>query len=363
MGFEIEFFQVGTGSKGGDAIIFRYGELLDGGTNYKTIVIDGGTKATGKKIINHIKTYISTKHVDYIFLTHADADHASGLLAIMEEVDISIGNIVMHQPWNYSDLVLDRVLDGRKTEKTVEEHMYKALRYAKDISDLADSRKIPITKGFQEFSTPDGVITILGPTEDFYTQLLLASTDTPLTESSEFAKAQYALQDFIKYSSEQAVEYRIKESMDMSTETLKDPEDFATSERNNSCIILGIKASDKHHIILTGDAGVEGLTYAFTYAESIGFDLKNLYLFQIPHHGSHHNIGPKILEKIKGKNAVVSAPPKWIKHPSRKVLNAFIRRSWAVYSPESKGRFYVKAPERPKMIKWNYHKLFDFVED
>ncbi len=48
--YEFEFFRVGDGSKGGDAIVARYG------TNgqYEITIIDGGTQATGEAIVAHV---------------------------------------------------------------------------------------------------------------------------------------------------------------------------------------------------------------------------------------------------------------------------------------------------------------------
>ena len=46
MKYEIEFLPVGNGEKSGDAILIRWEESQD---NYKVMVVDGGTKESGKK--------------------------------------------------------------------------------------------------------------------------------------------------------------------------------------------------------------------------------------------------------------------------------------------------------------------------
>jgi hypothetical protein len=53
---EIEFLAVGTGSKAGDAIIVRYGELSD----YKLMLIDGGHAETGENVVAHLKKHFGT---------------------------------------------------------------------------------------------------------------------------------------------------------------------------------------------------------------------------------------------------------------------------------------------------------------
>lgn len=48
----IRFSQVGSGSKGGDAILIR---LFDENDKEHLVLIDGGYKETGDKIVNYIK--------------------------------------------------------------------------------------------------------------------------------------------------------------------------------------------------------------------------------------------------------------------------------------------------------------------
>jgi hypothetical protein len=55
MGYEIDFLPVGEGEKSGDAIALRFGNLF-GNRNEKTVVvIDGGFKETGEKLVKHIE--------------------------------------------------------------------------------------------------------------------------------------------------------------------------------------------------------------------------------------------------------------------------------------------------------------------
>ncbi len=48
-GYEIDFLPVGNGDRSGDAIAMRYGTP----NNYKVIVYDGGTKESGKALVDH----------------------------------------------------------------------------------------------------------------------------------------------------------------------------------------------------------------------------------------------------------------------------------------------------------------------
>ena len=77
-GYEIDFIPVGEGKKNGDAIAMRITK------NGKTeiYVIDGGTKASGKALVQHVRHYYETNRVDYLISTHPDMDHISGLKVV-----------------------------------------------------------------------------------------------------------------------------------------------------------------------------------------------------------------------------------------------------------------------------------------
>ena len=68
--YEIRFFQVGSASKGGDAILIR---LLDEDQKPTIIVVDGGYKETGEKIITYLKN-LNISVIDLIINTHPDID-------------------------------------------------------------------------------------------------------------------------------------------------------------------------------------------------------------------------------------------------------------------------------------------------
>lgn len=92
-GYEVDFLLVGSGDKGGDAIAHRYGEP----GSHKVMVIDGGTKESGQQLVDHIKAYYETAYVDYLVNKPPDADHASGLEVVLEQLTIS--EAWVHRPW------------------------------------------------------------------------------------------------------------------------------------------------------------------------------------------------------------------------------------------------------------------------
>jgi beta-lactamase superfamily II metal-dependent hydrolase len=72
----------------------------------------------------------------------------------------------------------------------------------------------------------------------------------------------------------------------------------------------------------------------------MGIDVKTAHLVQVPHHGSRHNVssaaldallGPIVLQQENRRHAFVSAPRNGgPKHPSKRVMNAFLRRGTPV---------------------------------
>ncbi len=111
---------------------------------------------------------------------------------------------------------------------------------------------------------------------------------------------------------------------------------------------------DEGRYLFTGDAGVEALERAADYGE-LHHSITPLRLMQSPHHGSRHNIGPDILDRLVGPKggcsgtvAYISAAKDSEKHPSRKVTNAFNRRGVNVYVTNGVTLGHgVGAPRRP----------------
>lgn len=99
MNYEVDFLPVGDGS--GDAIVIRYGDDTEG---YYLHVIDGGRTETAETIINHINKFYPGYHINHMVLSHADDDHATGLVGVMEQIDVK--NLWMNRPWLYAAEIL-----------------------------------------------------------------------------------------------------------------------------------------------------------------------------------------------------------------------------------------------------------------
>lgn len=331
-GFEIDFLPVGNGERSGDAIAIRYGKP----ENYKVLVYDGGTKETGQKLVDHIKTYYGTSRVDHVVNSHPDGDHAYGLSVILEQLEV--GELWMHRPWEYSDVIRNYFHDGRITDSSLAKRLQDKMSAAYKLEQIANEKGIPIYEPFQ--GNMIGPFIILSPDSNWYIHDLIAEFN-----KSPEQKQAGAFDSMIKITTE-AMEW-ISEHWNY--ESLR--KDVTTSAENESSVILFGHLYGKG-ILLTGDAGVRALTHAVKHTESKDFFLpEEINFIQIPHHGSRNNVTSEILDKLLGpqkseddgkttKTAYVSASKGSNKHPRQAVVNAFIRRGAKVIATQGQTKRY-----------------------
>jgi beta-lactamase superfamily II metal-dependent hydrolase len=347
MGIEVDFLAVGDSSKSGDAIAIRFGNLHGKREEQTIITIDGGTKESGEQLVEHIKTHFGTTRVDSAFLTHPDADHASGMVEVLE--NLVVGQVVMHRPWEHSHAIHDLFDDGRTSPDSISERSRENLAAAHEVEKLALAKNIGIVEPFAGIKTPDGSIRVLGPTEDFYRESLARFDYMP--ELSEIVANSFSMFN----AAAARVMNWVAERWD--AELLVEPADDATSPENNSSMILLITVNDKLHLF-TGDAGVSALSAALDHAATIPIDWSKLTFIQMPHHGSKRNIGPTVLNRLLGgpkplgnipdKTTFVSAAKEGSpKHPNKRVTNAFLRRGVKPFVTAGQGkRHHDNAPAR-----------------
>ena len=321
--YEIDFMPVGTGERSGDAIVLRYGRL-NSQTNYSqtVIVIDGGTIESGQKIVNHIKTVYNTNVVDLVINTHPDNDHCSGLREVLN--NITVKELWLHTPWNYAEYFVDLFKDGRITDNSLKERLKEGLNTAYELEQIAKKKEILIKEPFSGQSFDSGVIQVLGPSENFYKELLPHFRDMPEPIAESLASKTFAA---VKGAINWVAESLDIETLDESGET--------SPENNSSSITLFSYANKK--ILFTSDSGIPALKAAIDYAKGKGIDLMSLTGIQVPHHGSKRNISPSVLNQLKSEHAYISCGPDGEpKHPAKKVTNAFKRRNMKSFQTKNK---------------------------
>lgn len=345
VGYEIDFLAVGDGEKSGDAIALRYG--LPGA--YKVMVVDGGNKESGQALVDHIKDCYQTTHVDFLVNTHPDSDHASGLEVVME--NLQVGAAWVHQPWNYPEKIISWFKDGRITVDSLRDRLQDALYHAYRIEEIAKTKHVPLYEPFQGCKIGD--FYVVSPSREWYLEIIPHFAKTPESKKAAPASGFRERAGMIT----EKIKAWLDERWDL--ETLQDGE--STSYDNESSVILYAYIANRG-ILLTGDAGVEALTHAADYLESFNIDLPNTLKFiQIPHHGSRHNVGPTILNRLIGTRvlagseprikAFVSAGAKSESHPRKVVTNAFKRRGAKVV--QAKGSAIVHRHNAPDREGWH----------
>ena len=366
MEYEFDFLPVGEGEKSGDAICLRYSD--DGCQTWTVGVIDGGSRDSGQKLVEHVLNYYQTDTIDFIVCTHPDKDHASGLSIVLDK--LTVKRVLVHCPWDYIDYIWDAVNDGRVTKDTLKNKLIEKHPYAYAVYQKAKESNIPI---YHPFSDHDdhGIpyLNVVGPSSSFYLKQLINFrsithlTDDELEKASMFTETLKGLKGIIKM---------IAEGWD--DEHLVNPKADSTSSENLSSAICFFNFGGKK-VLLTGDAGVDSLEAAADHIESLGHDLCDFSLFQIPHHGSKRNIGPDILNRLVGSpklfgtsthfTAMVSAAKDNDKHPSKRVTNALRRRGGKVIATmgQTKHHFTSGMPKRDGWSNVDPLPFYQQVED
>ena len=344
MGYELDFLAVGEEGKSGDAIAIRFGNLHGKRSEQSVIVIDGGFKKSGEEIVSLIKKHYGTDTVDLVILTHPDSDHASGLHVVLEE--LTVKKLWMHRPWEHHNGKAVQFDDGRVTDNSIAERLKAALETAYELHQLAVNKGIPIEEPFTGTSDSSGCIKVIGPTKDYYNELLLGFSAMPELKKESMDKSFFA-------EAKDMVLSWIPDSWNIDLIT---DDGETTSPQNNSSAIVEITVDGKR-LLFTGDAGRESLQLAADYIGHAD-DLEDLAFIQIPHHGSFRNIGPTVLNKLVGAKKSTNHKSHFIafcssakngspKHPSKKVLNSFTRRGAKVLVTAGTGKCLPSgAPDR-----------------
>ncbi|ODP35237.1 hypothetical protein A9762_11145 [Pandoraea sp. ISTKB] len=323
MKYEVTFLPVGEGS--GDAIVIRYG---DDNSGYTLHVVDGGRNGTADTIINHINTYYPGYFIDHMVLSHADDDHATGLLGVMKK--ITVKHLWMNRPWLYAEQILHH-FHGNFTLQGLIDDIKRRHPYLVDLEKLAIENNTVIHEVFR--GNEIGAFSVLAPSRDRYINSIPDFGKTPTRYTEDAAVRGFGLRSLIE-----ATKKKLEEKWDI--ETLAS--NTETSASNESSVVQ-YAVLGKEGVLLTADVGPIGLTEAANYAAQL--QLNRPKFVQVPHHGSRHNVtpsvlntwlGPKVAEGTKVGVAFCSVGSNKEDYPRGQVINAFMRRGFKVYSTRTK---------------------------
>jgi beta-lactamase superfamily II metal-dependent hydrolase len=289
---EIDFLPVGDGENSGDAIAIRFAHPEDG--RWVHVIIDAGFQDDGEALVEHVQRYYETDHIDLAILTHPDGDHIGGMGEVMR--GLSVDKLWLHdmEAWT----------------------------------------------GASDFG---GALVVLGPDKNYYEELVqeqLEAAPKAAVTAKALVEAARGLWDRIVSGLGVEIPFDAKE----------------VTPRNNSSMIVLFQLDGQNHL-LTGDAGVPALERAWDAAETR--DLSDVpHFVQIPHHGSRRNASSAWLNRLLGgtgqaegaRTAFVSVVKGSDKHPSGRVVNAYIRRGCTLVP--TAGGSISHAEETPSRPNW-----------
>ena len=327
--FEIDFLDVEC-KKSGDAITMRYNK-----NGVESIhVIDGGFVSTGDSVVAHIKKYYGgNTRVNRVVVTHPDGDHAGGLRAVLEQLEVD--ELWMLRPWQYSDELIERFKRWTNTD-SLTKRLKEIYPNIAALEEIALQKNIPIYEPFQGENIGD--FKVLAPSKESYLNLVSESERTPETVTeSNYSEESKSLSGFFD-----SIVRFIKAAWGDENLSSK-----PTSNENEMSVVQ-FSEIDNQTIMFTGDAGKITLTEAIDYLEEIhGGYLPKIDRFQVPHHGSRRNVSSEILDRLFGKKigeyesrdkytAVISSAKEDKDHPRKAVIRAFQHRGAKVIATEGK---------------------------
>ncbi|MDH7798156.1 MULTISPECIES: hypothetical protein [unclassified Beijerinckia] len=343
--FEIDFIPVHRRDSG-DAISMRYmiGDFWD------VHVIDGGFDSTTALVSAHIRENYRTDTINRVIVTHPDQDHAEGLAGILETFNIY--ELWMLRPWEYADILLPDFARYTSAER-LKERLRDDYPYIAKLEAIALRRGITIREPFQ--GKQIGAFTVLAPSRERYLNLILESERTP--QRSIRSRAQQTLLGALTEAARPVLAF-IKAGWG-SEKFSPDP----TSVENEMSVVQYAYICGKR-ILLSGDAGREGMTEAADYLESRGVSLPGIDRFQFPHHGGRRNMSTELLDRWVGRRltqpvkegeelftAMISSAKEDPEHPRKAVLRALHHRGAKIATTEN-GHFrtHKNAPQRDGWI-------------
>lgn len=325
--YEVDFLPVGKSGRHGDAIALRFTRPDTGGLAH--VIIDAGFEENGEALVEHVGRYYGTNSIDLAIVTHPDGDHIGGMGTVIRELDVD--TLCIHR-------LGERGGAGLPAADAVD-----------DLVGVAVDNGTAVHEPFAGTSAFGGALVFLGPTADWYSELV--------AEQQLDARARTAAARPAPGLIEAA---RLLGQRFLAALPVETPFDDAggTNPRNNSSAITMVTA-DGHRMLFTGDAGVPALERAWDWLELNVGDTSPPGFADLPHHGSRHNASSAILDRILGptghaqtKIAYVNVGPGAKKHPSPRVANGFMRRGHRVFQTSGQAihHFSNDAPERPGWV-------------
>ncbi len=339
-GWAYDIYWLGTTANGAsaDCTILRWDALEPGG-DPTVVVIDAGRNADDlDQLLRHLRDEIGRTRIDYLIGTHSDNDHIGNFPKLLNTDDVSIGELWVHDPRRHLDIYEPAATPDAVVASITDVHK---------INQIADDG-IVRHEPFTGRSTPDGVLTILGPSRDYYRSLLPKIFSREDIEGLSVLAASVAIDTKTHQPHELVLPGKL-ETWDADNLSPSNP----SRPSNDVSVISVLQLPGRRQVLFTGDASSRSFDSARAEASDDGFDPDQLWQVQLPHHGSYANVTAALLDELLGpilgsEEAAIAAADQTSRvciaqagaadpdHPSGRVCNAAIRRGWHVLNTGGK---------------------------
>lgn len=323
--YNLDFFEIESKNNGACSI---FSFTKNGITTIN--LTDCGYKNTFDDVSECIdEEYGSDTFFDNVIVTHNDQDHAGGIASFLQKY--KVGKLWMLRPWQYASLLKTAFshYSSRPTQYLAD-RLKECYANLYEIEQVAQDLNIPIDEPFQGQTI--GPSLVLAPSIQFFFQNILDSEKTPQVKKAY--QESYLVTETVSTSSRKIVPWNIEHF----------PEDDTTPENQMSVVQYIDVGSSNGAFLLTGDAGRLGLNYAIDYLiEKNHGIMPKIAVFEVPHHGSRHNLSSELLDRIFGLRtspcfqrnekfrAFVQASHLDDDHPRKTVIRALMHRGASVY--------------------------------
>jgi beta-lactamase superfamily II metal-dependent hydrolase len=285
----------------GDAIWVEYG---DEAAPHRVLIDGGATSSTRDVIVELIRNRIgSTADPDFelIVLTHIDADHLAGLLALFADRSVELRpRDVWFNGWSH---LPDDRLGAKQAERLSAEIRRRGLPW----NDLFDGDAVRL-QGTLTDPWPDSLPRRTLP--GGLTLTLLSPTYRTLADLKPVWRKEVTAAGLIPGAAERPPEQddRLGSDVPVPNPAALSEEPF-TSDRSeaNGASIAFLAEFEGASVLLTGDAHAPVLegSLRVLLAEH-GLERLPVDAFKLPHHGSRYNLSPGLLDRVQTRRFLFS---------------------------------------------------------
>lgn len=296
------------------------------------IFLDGGKPGDGNKVIRYYNDYIKpnliTKPIIFVINSHPHRDHIGGLPEIINHFGTEINSVYFNNPLAYIDLMQRNLIAEYHNKYSTNRQitgLYESLKDVDDFIKLLEKYGLKPKPIFSDTTLEHSLFKVLGPSEAFYKEKVQFFTDKTSLERMHLLK-------------EGEEDINEVEEGNKPCKVVDEKND--TSAENLTSTIIQLTDSSNRRYLFTADCGVD----SFESAQKNGFNMKDFFFAQLPHHGSRRNVNTNWICNLNPKQYWVSAAGNK-KHPRKAVIECIKKNlpECKTYSTHKEGAKHINS--------------------